>query len=227
MSYDPGPAVSDWFSAARAFYGVATGLQLSKQISAQSDFAGVSGTSGDHQISTAVGTGAATKVNADGGKYTLTTGATNGGVAGVTIGGWTIANPSLERWWIASQFQITSATDAQAELGVVVLDGGAGDRVELIGNNGALTLRFLKGSTPTDLVTSWTVDTTAPHEFAVTFDLTTVRVFVDQVQVAAQTVLTNMPTAESQLGIQVKNGSTSAARTGTAFSFIIGKKGPT
>jgi hypothetical protein len=227
MSFDPGPPVLDWFSAARAFYGTAAGLSLSKQITAQSDFAGVSSTAGDHQLSGAVGTGAATKVNADGGKYTVTTGATAASAAGVTIGGWTIANPTLERWWMASQFQITSATDAQAELGVLGLDGGAGDRVELIGNNSVLTLRLIKGGTTTDLVTNWTVDTTVPHEFGLAFDLTTVRVFVDQVQVGAQSTLTNLPTAEGQLHTQLKNGTTAAARTGTVFSFIIGKKGPT
>lgn len=105
-----------------------------------------------------------------------------------------------ERWAFAARAKF-SAGSAQSnhELGVTSGVGGIGvitgnnNGVGIILVNGAASLQINGGGALTTVASTWTVDTTLFHDVMVTFDLTTVRLFVDGAQVASTTTLTNMP----------------------------------
>lgn len=107
-----------------------------------------------------------------------------------------------ERWAALGRMKF-SAGSAQSnhEFGVTVGVGGIGlvtgnnSGVGIIIINGVAFLQINGGGLLTTVATTWTVDTTLYHDILVTFDLTTVRLFVDGVQVASTTTLTNMPNA--------------------------------
>lgn len=109
-----------------------------------------------------------------------------------------------EKWVFAARAKL-SAGSAQSthELGVTSGVGGIGtvtgnnNGVGLFVSGGVANLQLNSGGSLTTVASSWTVNTALYHDFVVTYDLTTVRLFIDGIEVASTVTLTNMPNASA------------------------------
>ena len=171
------------------------------------------------------GGGSAAQSPNDGGSVLVATSTTTAGETILFQNGFVVTNCKTKRWYIASRSLIVTASDAQTEIYPVHLYDGGGNPQGLVVVNGQLLLRIASGGT-TDVVTSWTVDTTVPHDFAVSFDLTTVTAWVDGVSVGTQTLLTNLSTSNGEWAARAKNGTTAAVRSVRVYAGLMGLEMP-
>lgn len=159
------------------------------------------------------GSGAQTHLEFDGGYVQITTGATANSDMILRLGSDVITRLDTRRWCVASRARISSTPDAQSQDEPVILRSSSTVYVSLVVTGSTLNLRINNAGAITDVAANWTVDTVNAHDFAITFDLTTVRGFVDGVQVAATANLTNLaPTSLGQWAARVRNGTTAAAQ---------------
>jgi hypothetical protein len=219
MSYDPISGGSlDWESSMLRLAAQLTGIPVATLVRKYMTFAN---TGEGYSTAVQAGTGAQTANANDGGSVQITTGATANSDEILFHGGFTVSNPKTKRWFIAARVKIETANDAAAIMDVVAMYAGTADNVALHVTNGQLVLTPKAGGTPTDVVTSWTIDTVSKHDFVISFDGTIIRAFVDGVEVGNTTVLTNVPTGAAEWAARVRNGATAAARTITVYDGIM------
>lgn len=174
--------------------------------------------------------GAGTGVHSpnDGGSVLVATTAAAGGDMSVLNGGFKVSNIKTKKWYIASRGQITAAPDAQTTTWPVLLYDGTGvnpNGMFISGVAPTLTLRLGNGGVTTDLVTTWPVDLASVHDFAISFDGTTVTAYVDGVSYGAQTVLTNMGTSDGEIMVRAANGTTAAIKSFRVYGLLFGLEG--
>lgn len=172
-----------------------------------------------YQTAAQAGSGAQTYINNDGGGVQITTGATANSDEILFNSSFMVSNLKTKRWYAAVRAKIETATDAAAQIDLVNGYQTSANQVCLKVTNGVLQLVATDG-TPTTVTTSWTVDTTAKHDFAISFDLTAIRAYVDGVEVGSITDLTHIPAAAGEYASRVRNGATAAARTCTVYDAI-------
>lgn len=132
-----------------------------------------------------------------------------------------VANPKTEKWWLGARLQY-SASDANSSHqlalsnGMGGLDATTGVNVGVGVNvvNGVASLVCNLVGTVTSVALTWTFDSAAYHDIDVGFDGTTLIAYVDSIEAARTTTLTNLlSSAGCGHTASVANGATAAIRT--------------
>jgi len=140
------------------------------------------------------------------------TGSTAGARWDVYNSQFSVDNTKTDKWYAATRLRIFTATDAQTTLRICGCHEGLNDTASLNVKNGVLNIELMIGGVNTLTATSWTVETSNFHDFALSFDGTTVTAYVDGASVGSTTNLANMPTGDGYASCQGLNGTTAASR---------------
>lgn len=219
VTYNPPLSGDDWLNKhlrrATAYAAIsATGLDYWHNSFAKSG--------AGYATSTIAGAAAFTHLPQDGGSIQTASSATANSDGLLHNQDFQVAAIKTKKWYIAARAKIGGATDAQANLSLVsIANGGTPTEFcDLHVTNGVLTLTVTNG-TPTNVTTTWTVDTAAAHDFAVSFDLVTVRAYVDGLEVGSTATLTNMSTATGYWGARARNGTTASDRSFITYAALM------
>jgi hypothetical protein len=178
----------------------------------------------DYNSQQVSGTGSAAYTVTDGGSILCAVAAVANSEEIVYNSGFNVANCKTKRWGITTRGALVTATDATTEIYPVQLYDSSGNPQGMVIINGQMFLRVSVGAT-TDVLSSWVVDT-AVHDFSVTFDLTTITAWVDDVAVATQSTLTNLSTNSGEWAVHTKNGAGAAVRSFRAYAAAFGLEMP-